>query len=120
MNEEMVGIFGGNYSEFRCLCGKYRGKKYSEIGCCDQCGGNVIERTGLAVYLSEIHKEGIGLLYKTIFNDDEIEVFDNKGYVLRETLANALEPIEFVVISEIYGLFVDEGRDFDEVFLTLI
>ncbi|MFC1865157.1 sigma factor-like helix-turn-helix DNA-binding protein [Chloroflexota bacterium] len=115
MNKKMVGIFGEDYSEFRCLCGKYRGKKYSEIGCCDRCGGNVIERVGLALYLSEMHKEGIGLLYKTIFNDDEIEVFDNKGYVLREILANALEPIEFVVISEIYGLFADAVRDFDEI-----
>ena len=115
MNDEMAGIFSRDYTEFRCLCGKYRGKQYSQIGCCDRCGNKVMERTGLAMYLREMHGEGTALLYKKIFNDDKIEVFDTKGYALRETLANALEPIEFVAMSEIYGLIAHEGRNFDEI-----
>ncbi|MFC2001215.1 sigma factor-like helix-turn-helix DNA-binding protein [Chloroflexota bacterium] len=115
MNDEIVGIFNGDYTEFRCLCGKYRGKKYLEIGCCDRCGAKVTVRTGLVTYLSEMHREGTDLLYKRIFNDDEIEVSDTVGYALREILTEALEPIEFVVMSEIYGLFAGDGRGFDEM-----
>lgn len=113
------GIFSGDYTESSCFCGKYnkRDRRYSGVFC-DKCGGEVIDRNGLVRYLKDMQPEGADQLCRAIFghNKREAEVFlPIAAYALREVIIKALTPTEFVVISEAYGLFTNEKKDFEEI-----
>lgn len=95
------------YTQYRCYCGKYCGKKYSRI-ICDECGGEVIKREGVTRCMRKIRPEGAELLCRAIFGDKEgvAEVcLPLAAYELRELMANVLAAKEIVVLDERYGLF---------------